>query len=728
MQTAENLEDKKSTSDEDVISLARERFKLCAEYESDIRELGREDALFSIGEQWPDSIKNARLKRQKPCLTINKIPASIHQVTNDQRQNRPSIKVNPVDDAADIETAKVLQGVIRNIEVSSGADVAYDRAFDGAVRRSYGYMRVITAYCDPMSFDQELRIKSVRNPDTCYLGPHQEPDGSDATYGFAFEDMTKADFEAQFPKSKLSALAKWEDSGCKEPDWITGEGARVCEYYFKTWEPVKLWLVSDGQQTQTIEALKDGEQLPDGVEKLKERDSQKVIVNHWKINGIEALEKTEFPSQYIPIVPVYGDEIEIDGEIVRESLHRHAKDSQRMYNYAASCEVEAVAMAPRAPFVGAAGQFKGFESRWRNANSDNDAYLEYNPLDINGNAQPPPQRNFGEPAVGAITQMRGLSADDIKATTGLFDAALGNSGNEKSGIAIQRRNMQAQTGNFHFVDNLSRALRHVGRILVDAIPKIYDTPRMMRIIGEDGSPSMVQVNQEYQKGSETVIHDFGAGKYDVTVSTGPSYQTKRQETSERLIELAGAVPQVGQLGADIIVRNLDIAHSDELAGRLKKGLPPNIVDDKDSDQSIPPQVKAYMDQQGQMIEQLTQQNNALMGEAEQKQRELDAKNNLEAMKIESNERIKMMEMKVKAELEMAKLGSAEDIALLSTDISRIENELDRQHMAKADLDAREHSMHEAEAQRQYDMSQNLTGEASPGIATGGFSPGDQGEF
>jgi hypothetical protein len=585
----------------------------------------------------------------------------VRQVTNDQRQNRPSIKVNPVDDKADIDTAKILQGLIRHIEYSSNSDVAYDTAFEGAATKGIGYFRAITDYCDPHSFDQEIVIKRIRNSFSVYLDPtYQEPDGSDANWGFVFEDLSTDDYKAQYKDSKLASMNDWGSIGDTAPGWTTSATCRVAEYFYKTFKETTICLLSN-QEVVEKDKLS---QLPDGVRVLSERKTMLPAIQWCKINAVEVLEQTDWPGRWIPIIPVLGDELDIDGKKVLEGIVRHAKDAQKMYNFWVSAETETIALAPRAPFIGVEGQFEGHEAQWRTANSKNHAFLEYKPKSVGGVPVGPPQRNAYEPPVRAITQARSQSAEDLKATTGIYDASLGNRSNENSGIAIQRRNVQAQTNNYHYIDNLSRSLRHLGRILVDLIPKVYDTPRVCRIVGEDGEAEMVKINQLFEKNGEVKEYNLGLGRYDVTVSTGPSFTTKRQEAVESMLALTQSYPQVAQAAGDLIVRNMDWPGSKEIADRLKKMLPQGLADEPGDQKPLPPQIQAQMQQMHQMIEQLTQH----LNDANQK---IETK----SVELESRERIEMAKIQAQIEIEMAKMGSKESLTLLSHEIAEIQNRL-----------------------------------------------------
>lgn len=649
--------------DKKILDEAHARFKIAEEAEADIRQNSLDDLEFAAGNQWPDKIKSEREQDGRPCLVINKIPQFIQQVTNDQRQNRPSIKVHPVDDNADVETAKIIQGLIRNIEYNSNAEAAYDTAFESAVKGGLGYWRVLTQYVSPKSFNQEILIKRIRNPFSVFFDPFtQEADGSDANFAFIIEDHSKEEYMNRWPDSKLASAEGWDSIGNLAPSWMPSGSARVAEYFYKERKTETIVLLNNGETFLKSELP---EQLPEGIVIEKERFTTVEKICWAKINGLEILEKTEWPGMYIPIVPVYGAESDINGVRTLKGIISNAKDPARMYNYWASAETEAIALAPRTPFIAAEGQLEGYEAEWATANRRNHSVLTYKPTDVKGNMIGAPQRNSFEPAVSAITQARMLASDDIKATTGIYDAALGSKSNETSGVAIQRRNVQAQTSNFHFVDNLTRALRHTGRICIDLIPKIYDVATSSRIIGEDGEQKVVKLNEPFEQNGKQVLYDLNAGKYDVTVDTGPSFQTKRQEAVTSMMELTRNYPQIAQVAGDLIVRNMDFQGVQDIADRLKKTLPPGLADDeKDKPNEIPPEVQQQMQQMGQMVEQLTG-----------KLKELQHEKEMKLIELESRERIEFKKLEVQLEIKRAELDAKDSHALLSAEIDQINNRM-----------------------------------------------------
>jgi hypothetical protein len=656
--------DAAKSADETILETAHERFGRAVEAEKNIRDLAREDLKFSKGDQWPEEVKKSRIEDKRPIITVNRMPQFIHQITNDQRQNRPAIKVSPVDSKADVETAKVLQGMVRHIEYASNADTAYDTAFDSAVRASFGFFRVLTEYESPMSFDQRIRIARIKNRFAAYLDPsYQEPDGSDAKWGFVFDDIPKDEFKRLYPKSKLSTCTDWDEEMRSRPDWVTADMVRIAEYFYFDYTPVKIALV---QMPDGSSGTFESDQVPAGAIVIKTRDTQKEVVKWCKLTANQVLEKTDWLGSWIPIIPVLGDELDIDGERFLEGIVRHAKDPARMYNYWKSSETEAIALAPRAPFVGAAGQFRNFEAKWRTAHSKNHPYLEYNPVDVNGTALPAPQRQFGEPAIQAITMAGREAAEDVKATTGIHDPGLGVQSNETSGRAINARKQQSQTSNFHFVDNLSKSIRHCGRIVVDLIPKVYDAARAIRILGEDGQEEVIQINEMFDRNGKQVQYNLGEGKYDVTLDDGPSYQTRRQEAAEAQLELAKVFPAVMQAAPDIMISNMDIPAAKEIAERVKRTMPPELTADDKGEQQIPPQIQAQMQQRDQLIDGLTQRLNEVTDAMETK-----------ALELESKERIEMKKLEVQVAIKLAEIDAADARVLLSAKQAEIQDRLNR---------------------------------------------------
>ncbi len=694
--------------DEKILTEAHERLRIAEDAEAENRRLGLEDLEFRAGKQWPDAIETERARDGRPCLVINRIPQFIQQVANDQRQNRPSIKVHPVDDNGDIETAKVIQGIVRHIEADSNADVAYDTAFDSAVTSGFGYLRVITDYVDPLSFEQKILIKRVRNPYSVFFDPYSsEPDGSDANWAFVVDEMSKEDYKQQFGETKLAKMGDWNAIGNNSPNWLKGDSCRIAEYFYRSWTQKTIVQLADGtsllkdQHAQVVQQLQAQGMDASSANPVKERVASVPIISWCKLNGVEIMEKTEWLGRWVPIIPVFGTELYINGKRVLEGIIRNSKDSQRMYNYWSSAETEAIALAPRAPFIMAEGQDEGHEDEWATANRRNHSRLVYRPTALNGNPVAPPQRNAFEPAVQAISNARMMASEDLKATTGIYDAALGNRSNETSGIAIRNRANQAQTSNFHFIDNLTRSLRHTGRILVDLIPHIYDTARAVRIIGEEGDQRIVKINQPTKDQGEQVLYAMDTGTYDVTVDVGPSFASKRMEAVASMLDLTKSVPQIAQVAGDLMIKSMDWPGAQEIADRIRKTLPPGLADDQKDQKPLPPEVQAKMQQMGQMLDQLTQTVHSQADLIETK-----------TIELESRERIEFAKMNLNAEIEMAKIGSTEAITMLKSQVSEIQHRLDLVHMQEPIPDSSQGQLPTQPPQAQ------PTGGPPPGSPTG----------
>lgn len=644
-----------SDKQDKLLELAKSQFTRVCDAENESRENQLDDMRFRAASpdnhwQWPSAIRNQREadpSGQRPCLTINKIPQHVNQVTNDIRQNRPSMKVIPVDDKADPELAEMLNGLLRHIGNVSDADIAFDTAIDNAVTSGVGYIRVLTDYVRDDSFEQEILIRRIRNPFTVYMDPDiTMPDGSDAQFCFITELIPKKEYEAEYGEGDEQCDWDMLGKGDSQGHWYQEGQIRVAEWFRVEYEKRTLSMWGNGAKTWDDEdPAKYGVAAPE--QPLKTRQVQRRKIMWRKICGHRILDEQEWPGMYIPVARVVGNEFDIEGKLHVSGLVRNAKDAQRMYNYWASQEVEMLALAPKAPFVGASGQFEGFEDRWATANQINYAYLEYNPVvdTDNGPMQmPPPQRvQPPMPPAGFIQAKMGAS-DDIKSTTGQYDASLGAQGNETSGVAIMRRDHQSDVSTFHFVDNLSRAIRFVGRICVDLIPKIYDTKRIARILGEDGEPDQVVIDPSQpnavtqvvdQEGQEIAkLYNPSIGQYDVVVTVGPSYTTKRQEAAEAMSQMTQANPQLWQVIGDLLVRNMDWPGADEMSKRLKAILLPQVQQaEGDDQQQIPPQVNQAMEMASQHIEQMQAQ----MAQLQQQLQEAQTKHDIEEAKLQIEE-------------------------------------------------------------------------------------------
>lgn len=600
--------------EKDTLDDAKEDFKLCVDAESQQREESLDDLEFArLGKQWPQDVIDQRRREGRPCLTINRLPAFIKQVTNDARQNRPSITVHPVDDGADKETAEILNGLIRNIQNVSRADIVYDTALDFAVTMGFGYWVVRDQFTSDDSFDKDLVLERVSNPFAIY-GDYESKEATSADWNRAFitDLYSKAAFKKKWPGADAAAF---EIEGTDEGNqlWFVDKSIRVAEWWTREEVMSKLLRLSDDSIMNEAEYLKIKDILDaQGVTVTGDRPTKSKKVTQRIITGCDVLETNEWKGRYIPIVPVYGDEINVNGKRHFQSLVRFAKDPARMFNYWRTASTELVALAPKAPFVGAVGSFATDADKWSTANTSSHAYIEYDQIP---GAAPPQRQAFAGVPAGALQEALNAS-DDMKNIMGLHDASLGAKSNETSGRAIMARQREGDVSTFNFMDNLTRAIEHTGAILVDLIPKHYDVPRIIRCIKEDGSNYAVPINQpvipkqaddqmpgqmpeEFEQAENeiegvTKIFDLTTGKYDVTVAAGPSFTSRREESANQMMEFIRVFPQSAPLIGDLLAKNLDWPGADEVAARLKAMLPPQAAG------KIPPMVQQLQQQMQQM--------------------------------------------------------------------------------------------------------------------------------
>lgn len=594
-----------------ILQEIRKRLEMCIAAESKNHVDGLDDLRFLNGDQWPEKQRRNREIDGRPCLTINKLPTFLQQVTNDQRQNRASIKVSAVGVHTKSKTAELVQGMIRHMEYVSSADVAYDTAVNSAAAIGFGYFRLITEYCQEDSFDQELKFKRIRNPFTVYFDPAStEPDGSDATFVIITEKMTKEEFKSQYPKATVTT-SQFESVSVGDgyrKDWIWENMVRVAEYYRMEYSTETLCLLSDG----TTKWKADKSEYKPGQTIVKERESVRRKVMWYMLTPYEVLEEVEVKCKWIPVFPVYGTEIDIDGVVHRSGMIRNAKDPAMMYNFWMTSATEEVALRPKTPYIGAVGQFKGQEKRWNTANNRSYSMLEYNMVALEGQLAPPPIRQpMADVPVGILT-MAEHASDNIKSTTGLFDSSLGAAGNATSGKQEIAQQKQGNVANFHYTDNLTRTLRHAGRCIIYMIPHYYDTDRMVRTMGEDGKIKSEYINR-YNLAAQEFVNDVRTGEFDVAVSVGPSYATMRAEAAEAMVQFGQSWPKLMDIAGDKVVMAMNWPGAEEIAGRIERTIPKEIrYDPKEPELDengqpvpmIPPEAQQQIMQLQQEIEEL----------------------------------------------------------------------------------------------------------------------------
>jgi len=589
-----------------IIDEAIDFLKLCNDADTMNRQEGLEDLKFVNGDQWPVELQNSRNLESRPVLTINKLDGYCRQVTNQQRQQRPRIKVHATNNEADVKTAEVIEGMTRHIEVNSNADTAYDTAFDHAVRMGWGFWRITTDYVKENSFDQEIYINAIPNPFTVYFDPNSERvDGSDAERCLITTMMSKAKFRKLYPDNDDGTSFTQRGTGDSQSEWITKEDIRIAEYFYVKRESATLYQLSNG--TSTFAEGKDFRARLEaaGIEIIDERKSFKRTIKWKKLTAMEVIEERDWPGTYIPVVPVYGRHVVIGDKRHKFGMIRHAKDAQRMYNFWQTTITESVALAPKAKWIMAEGQDEGHESEWAAANVKSFPLLRYKQTDIDGQSAPPPQRLQPEPPPSGVMAAAAGINTDIATLMGIYDPSQQMPGNI-SGKALNGQQQQVDLTNFDFYDNLTKSIAQTGKIILDLIPHIYDSQRVMRIIGDDGKPDLVQINQPSQdeQGVYKVMHDMTVGQYDVVMDTGPGFNSKRQAAVEAMMPLVNGNPELFKVAGDLVFRNMDFPGAEVIADRLAASNPMAQIDDKSP---IPPQVQMQLKQNQAQMQQMQQQ-------------------------------------------------------------------------------------------------------------------------
>jgi len=590
------------------IGEAQKFLQLAADADSNNRAEAQEDLKFAAGDQWPVEIQNSRTLEARPCLTINKIDAYIKQITNQQRQQRPRIKVHGMNNESDEKVAQILQGICRHIEVNSNADTAYDEAFDYAVRMGWGYWRIVTDYIREDSFDQEIYIQPIHNPFTVYFDPNSIlPDGSDAERCLITEVISKNVFRSLYPDADDGVSFTQRATGDVLAEWVMKEDIRIAEYFYTERKPATLLMLSDGTKLYKDE-LKDGEiemMAANGIIVVDERQSYKKVIKWCKLTAMQVLEEREWPGRFIPVVPVYGQRLFVESKRKKFGLVRMAKDPQRMYNFWQTSLTESVALAPKAKWLLAEGQDENHENEWAQANIKSTPVLRYKQTDIEGRPAPVPSRLQPEPPPAGIMAASASINDDLQAVLGVFDPNQMPTGNI-SGKALMGQQQQIDLTNYHYYDNLTRSIKYTGKILLDLIPHIYDSQRVMRIIGEDAQPEMVTINEPSQteEGVYEILNDVTVGQYDVVMDTGPGYNSKRLEAVNSMMPLMQGNEKLMDIAGDLFIRNMDFPGSDIIADRLAAMNPMAQIDEKSK---IPPMAQMKMKQMEDQNKQLQDQ-------------------------------------------------------------------------------------------------------------------------
>lgn len=668
---------------QEILAEARKRYRIASDAASQTRESYREAMRFVSGRQWDDRLKQAREAHDRPCLTMDRLGTHINQIVNDQRQSKPAIKVNPVDDKADVKTAEILNGLIRNIEHLSNAPMVYETAIFCQVAGGVGVWRILTQYADEDAFEQDIRLQRILDPMSVTFDPNaRETDASDAMYAFIEESVSRDTFKEQYPDIDPANWAGATD----DQGWWDPENVRCAEYYRVVMRPTWIFLLADGSVIDEREFAQSGYQPQDVVDK---RQTKRREVQWFKLAGNELVDSRVWPGKWIPLVRVVGNEMVVDGKVLYTGLTQRAYDAQRLYNYQVSTMVEMLSLQKTAPFIGAKGQFKGVEQRWARANVANPAYLEYEPVDINGQLAPPPQRQPAPQVPTGNVQAMQAAAQDLQWITGQHAANFGAQSNETSGRAIQARQREGDTATYHYLDNTSRGVLHTGRICVDLIPKIMDTKRIVRTLGIDGEVGVVMHDPEQpesvrkiqdETGAIKRIYNLNVGRFDVAVSVGPSFGTLRQESTEAMTQLLQGNPQLWTAIGDLYVRGQNWPNAQAIADRLAKTVPPELRGSENGEENDPEAMLGQMQAAMQQLEVALQEREQALQQAAQIVQQLEGQLQ-EAQANDQQAQAQAMDKTnsemVRAETERYKADASIQIAMIEAEVAKAESMRDQ---------------------------------------------------
>jgi hypothetical protein len=613
-------------SDTDFLATARKRFAAAAEDEKHLREKFVSDLKFASpdgDDQWDPQVKMQREAAGRPAMSFPRCHTFVQQVSNEARQNKPQIKFSPRLDG-DKDTADIYEGLARYIQYTSDAQIAYETAIEYSAGGSFGYYRFLTDYVDDESDDLDLKVVPVLDPLTIFGVLVPACFNRRVPYAFVIEDVPKEEYKAQYSDSEMASLS-WSEAEKQGEGWVGSETVRIAEY----------WDTKEAPATNLTR-------------------KKRYKVKFCKTNGLEILadSETDWPGSSIPIIPVLGKQMIMEGKPRLFSVVRPQKSAQQLINYTKSRIAETLSTSPISPFMVAEGQIEGYEKEWSTLNTSLRPYLTYKMVDVAGRPIPAPQRQTFEPPIQALSSFVMQEVDDMKATTGIFDASLGNSANEVSGQAILRRKQQTDLTTMHFMDNLTRSFKKGGEIIAELIPLIYDTEREIEILGEDEASKVVKINKAHKDENGKEHHyDMTKGKYVPIVTAGQAFDSKRMESFDTMQQLVQSAPTMLPMFGDILFKNSDMAGADLLSERFKKMLPPNLQGDEEGQEKVPPQAQAQMQQ----LQQHGQALNAACQHYEQQIKQLQMEK--QAKVIDNESRMAIEKMKIEAQLAVAEIST-----------------------------------------------------------------------
>lgn len=644
----------------DFLRHIRKIFDEDLEYDQVNRDNGLSDAKFVAGHQWDDTVRALRAAAGKPTLTVNRLPAFVMTVIGQRRLNLTTIKV-AADAGGTKEIARVREDLIRNIQKVSDADRVYSEALENVIISGQGNFAVELDFAEYDVFEQDINLRGIPNPFAVVWDRRStDPTGKDARRCWEVDEEDLDDFKEEYPDAQASDFGNlnsfdYNDSVAR--GWYESNSVRIVAYWQMEFEDRTVALMED---TGTVEDVTDKE--PNEYisrvainKKTSEpfiRETKKPFAVRYLVTGTDVLEGPyRLPINRVPILRVSGWTINVGDTRERVTFFRFAKDSQRLHNYWRSILAEKLMASPKATWIAPDTAVQGFEKDYNTSHLSDKRLLKYN--GESGTAPklvPPPQID------NAILNEAGIAAQDIKDITNIQEASLGQTSNEVSGKAIIARQRIGELSTAIPQANLDAAIAEAGDVINQLIPLVYDTPRVIKVLGTDDKARMEEIN-----GYSETKNDITLGKYALTIVTGPSTITKRVESAEGMLNMVNAMPQQMAIVADLIIEAQDWQGAEEISRRLKMAMPPGVISEED------------------LTDEQKEQRQQAAGQAKQQKEREDIATQLEMMRIQSD--IRLMQSRANlanadAQVKLTKLEAEveteESIAILNEAKARSE--------------------------------------------------------
>lgn len=603
------------SGDERIIKEAHKRWNAAQSFESTMRSNQDSDEKFVEGDaynlwQWPGRLSNLRNQADRPMLTNNRTRQHCLQIVNDGKQNRPGVVIRPTGGGATYKAAQTLQAVIEDIEYKSRAEEVYDWQLEKVVKRGLGYIRLKLEYeqhikgrsipsgVDP--FAQNIRIGNVFDPRNVYIDTSsRERTALDSRWGFVFDDMPRDLFREKHPKFKnINGLTSPIGNTSIWGTWITPLTVRVAEYYRKVTKKDRLYLLKDDDgndqfiwassvDKDTLRAALG--EMERAMQRPQYRDVDTDEVQWFLIAGEKIIDRGIWPGRYIPIIRVVAEWYIIEGILDAKGHVRAMLDPQRMYNYFSSAAVEYTTLQTKSPWVAPMEAISGLESFYEQSNLMNAPVIPFRQVGPGGLRLDAPRREAPPMQAAGYIEAMGIANQEMQINSGQNEATFGMQGNEKSGVALDKRRHQGDVATFHYDDALAAAIASVGIQCVDMIPRVYDTKRIIRIKMKNGEEKDIVIDPKAPKPYEEqkpegddeadaqIIFNPTMGEYGVRADAGPGYATLRQEAFNALMELCRGNPQLMMIFGDLMFRSADFPLADEMAERMKRMVAPQAL-------------------------------------------------------------------------------------------------------------------------------------------------------